>query len=339
MQRERRLAVAGDSAPVEVLYNRTRRRRVRTEVPGLDLAWQEPSGHPQRLFDIGLEFISRERVVTFVHGANLTGMRPVNKRCALSRHGSIRAHASSVPLLSCSAPRSVPGRSQRRGAVHGKNRFTGAVLRFRHELSQQLLSAFEEMAPQLQRDIRSDARKRHEKGAVTRAIAREVVVRSPLFARILSQFWLFDAVGQARAPAPALRNTDDEAMVFYEVRFPLKGDEARVAAVLDGIEEFEREEDGEPRWRWFAAGSPLHRAARHRRGRPVAESSDNAIGTTSLGYAETRKGTLFLSVNSRERAGRGRDLLASRLGDLVGPALIAAGCGAGAGGAVGASAG
>ena len=224
-------------------------------------------------------------------------------------------------------------------AVHGKNRFTGAVLRFRHELSQQLLSAFEEMAAQLQRDIRSDARKRHEKGAVTRAIAREVVVRSPLFARILSQFWLFDAVGQARAPAPALRNTDDEAMVFCEVRFPLKGDEARVAAVLDGIEEFEREEDGEPRWRWFAAGSPLHRAARHRRGRPVAESSDNAIGTTSLGYAETRKGTLILSVNSRERAGRGRDLLASRLGDLVGPALIAAGCGAGAGGAVGASAG
>ena len=224
-------------------------------------------------------------------------------------------------------------------AVHGKNRFTGAVLRFRHELSQQLLSAFEEMAAQLQRDIRSDARKRHEKGAVTRAIAREVVVRSPLFARILSQFWLFDAVGQARAPALALRNTDDEAMVFCEVRFPLKGDEARVAAVLDGIEEFEREEDGEPRWRWFAAGSPLHRAARHRRGRPVAESSDNAIGTTSLGYAETRKGTLILSVNSRERAGRGRDLLASRLGDLVGPALIAAGYGAGAGGAVGASAG
>ena len=47
-------------------------------------------------------------------------------------------------------------------AVHGKNRFTGAVLRFRHELSRQLLSAFEEMAAQLQRDIRSDARKRRE---------------------------------------------------------------------------------------------------------------------------------------------------------------------------------
>ena len=158
---------------------------------------------------------------------------------------------------------------------------------------------------------------------MTRTVAREVMVRTPLFARILSQFWLFDAVAQAQAPAPEVRNTDDEAMVFCEARFPLTGDEARVAAVLDGIEEFEREEDGEPRWRWVAAGSPFHRAARHRKGRAVTESSEHAIGTTSLGYTETRKGTLVLSVNSQERAGRGRELLASRLGDLVGPALIA----------------
>ena len=208
-------------------------------------------------------------------------------------------------------------------AVNGKNRFTGAVLRFRHELSQQLLSAFEKMAGEMQRDIRSDARDRRETAPVTQAVAREVMVRTPLFARILSQFWMFDAVVQARAPAPELRNTDDEAMVFCEVRFPLEGDEVRVAAVLDGIEEFEREEDGVARWRWFAAGSPLQRAAPYRRGRPVAESSQNAIGTTSLGYAETTKGALVLPVNSRARAGRGRDLLASRLGGLVGPALIA----------------
>ena len=179
-------------------------------------------------------------------------------------------------------------------AVHGKNRFTGAVLHFRHELSEQLLSAFEKMAGELQHNIRSDAGKGQTAAPVTRAVAREVMVRTPLFARILSQFWMFDAVVQARAPAPELRNTDDEAMVLCEVRFPLKGDEARVAAVLDGIEEFEREGDGVARWRWFAAGSPLHRAARHRTGRPVAESSRSAIGTTSLGYAETRKGTLVL---------------------------------------------
>ena len=206
--------------------------------------------------------------------------------------------------------------------VYGKYRFTGAILRFRHEVSRELLSALENLAP-LQDGIHKDSRKRGSTAPVTRELAREVMVRTPLFARILSQFWLFDAVVRARAPAPELRNTDDEAMLHCEVRFPLTVDEARVADVLDRIEGFEREEDGEPRWRWFAAGSPLYRASRHRRGQSATESSENPIGTTSLGYVETRKGTLVLSVNSRERAERGRELLASRLGGLVGPALIA----------------
>ena len=96
-----------------------------------------------------------------------------------------------------------------------------------------------------------------------------------------------------------------------------------MAVVLDGIAGFEREENAEPSWKWFATGSPLYRASRLRRGQSATESSDNVIGTTSLGYIETTKGTLVLSVNSQERAERGRELLASRLGDLVGPALIA----------------
>ena len=110
------------------------------------------------------------------------------------------------------------------------------------------------------------------------------MVHTPLFARILSQLWVFDAVMQARAPAPELRNTDDEAILFCEVRFPLEGEETRVAAVLDGIEEFEREEDEGARWRWIAAGSPMHRAARHRSAGPVPESSEDATGTTLLGH-------------------------------------------------------
>ena len=215
----------------------------------------------------------------------------------------------------CLAARIVP--------VRGKYRFTGAILRFRHELSRELLTALEKMAGELQDGIRSDSRKRGATAPVTRELAREVMVRTPLFARILSQFWMFDAVVRARASAPELRNTDDEAMLLCEVRFPLTADEARVAEVLDGIEGFEREEDGEPRWRWFATGSPLYRASRHRRGQSATESSEHPIGTTSLGYIETRKGALVLSVNSRERAERGRGLLASRLGGLVGAALIA----------------
>ena len=206
-------------------------------------------------------------------------------------------------------------------ALHGKNRFTGAILRFRHELSQQLLEVFEKMAAEVQGAIRAEADEGHEAAPVTRAVAREVMVRTPLFPRILSQLWMFDAVGRARASGPELRNTDDEAVLFCEVRFPLAGDEARVAAVLDGVDAFEREEDGKPRWRWLAPGSPMQRATRHGAERPDTGSSQSAIGTTLLGDAEIRKGMLVLSVNSRERAERGHELLALRLGDLVGPSL------------------
>ena len=205
----------------------------------------------------------------------------------------------------------------------GKYRFTGAILRFRHELSREFLTALEKMAGELQDGIRSDFRKRGATAPVTRELAREVMVRTALFARILSQFWIFDAVMRARAPAPETRNSDDEAVLLCDVRIQVTADEARVAEVLDGIGGFEREDDGEPRWRWFAAGSPLYRASRHRRGQSATGSSENRIGTTSLAYVETRKGTLVLSVDSRERAERGRELLASRLGDLVGPGLIA----------------
>ena len=44
-------------------------------------------------------------------------------------------------------------------------------------------------------------------------------------------------------------------------------------------------------------------------------------GRTSLGSAEIVGDALTLSTNSRERAERGRDLLASHLGELVGRAL------------------
>ena len=207
--------------------------------------------------------------------------------------------------------------------VHGKNRFTGAVLRFRHELAQRLLTTFESMAEELERAMRDDAREQQATASVTWEMAREVMVHTPLFARILSQLWVFDAAMQAQAPAPELRNTDNEAILFCEVRFPLTGDETRVAAMLDGIEEFEREADDAAHWRWVAAGSPTHRAARHRDGGPVSGSSEDAIGTTLLGHAEIRRQALVLSVNSRERAERGQELLASRLGDLAGPSLIA----------------
>ena len=152
-------------------------------------------------------------------------------------------------------------------------------------------------------------------------MARKAIIRSLPCAEILMRFWLADVVARAQAPLPELRNTDDEAMVICEVRFPIIGDESRISAVLDEIETFDRDEDGEAQWAWWAPGTPSHRLARLRRGDPVAES-ENVPGNTTLGHVKIGVGVVTLSVNSMERADRGQALLSSRLGDLVGRALI-----------------
>ena len=105
------------------------------------------------------------------------------------------------------------------------------------------------------------------------------------------------------------------------MRLPVAGNTAKVAAALDAIGDFEREADGEPRWRWVAPGAPSHRLAEPRTEGEVLEREDE-IGARPPGYAELGTAALTLAVDSRERAERGRDLLASGLGGLVGPPLV-----------------
>ena len=213
--------------------------------------------------------------------------------------------------------------------VNGESVFTGGVLRFRHEASNDALAAFDKLVKEVTRERGKKSRhvagkrrkRRRRRSPAVPPLAREAIIRSLPSARILMRLWLADVVSQAQAPLPELRNTDDEAIVICEVHFPIIGDEARISAVLDGIEAFERAENGEPHWVWWAPGTPSDRLARLRRGDPVAEW-ENIPGTTTLGYTEIGAGVVTLSVNSTERAERGQALLSSRLRDLVGPALI-----------------
>ena len=189
--------------------------------------------------------------------------------------------------------------------VNGRMHFTGGILHFRHEASQQLLSAFDEMAKQMKKELREEAGECGENSAIELKSLRQFIVQGLPCAPIFTQHWTVDAIMQAQAELPELRNSDNEAIVFCEVRFPIAGDEAKVAAMLDRIEVFEREEDGEARWAWLAPGSPFDRMDRDREESPAAEAKD-AIRMTSLGDAVLRSGALVLAVNSRERAERGR---------------------------------
>ena len=205
--------------------------------------------------------------------------------------------------------------------VNGKEHFTGGILLYRHEASQELLSVFDEMANRLQKELREAAEETGDDSPIEKESVLRLIVRGLPCAPIFSQHWAVDAVMRMQAPLPELRNSDSEAIVFCEVRFPIAGDEAEVAAVLDGIEALEREEDGEAHWAWLAPGSPFDRTDGDREDRPAAEAAD-VTHMTSLGGATLRSDALVLTVNSQERAERGRDLLASRLGGLVGSPLI-----------------
>lgn len=187
------------------------------------------------------------------------------------------------------------------------------------ELARLARLGLDESFHQAERDMRCEARGRGAKPP-PRCMLRKMTLRALPCARMLSEYWLSKAVLRAGAPPPKLYNTDGESMLSCEFRFPIAGDAAKVATSFDGIGEFARKE-GESRWRWVAPGSPLHRMAERRTGKPVPAPGDD-IGAISLGYAEFGATALTLSVNSRERVVRGREILASDLGDLVGPPLI-----------------
>lgn len=203
--------------------------------------------------------------------------------------------------------------------LDGESVFTGAVLLFRYDSANHVLQAFDRLLKEATRARRKAGNHRRRRRKTPTAHRQELIRQLPC-AQIFTHFWLTESLHQAMAPLPELRNSDDEVLLFCEVSFPIVGDEARVSALLDGIEGFERETEGVAAWRWCAPGSPMRRRARIRRGDSGAAPHE-ATATTALGHAEIGAGRLKLSVNSAERAERGHELLSCRLGDLVGSAL------------------
>lgn len=194
-------------------------------------------------------------------------------------------------------------------------RFSGSLLLLRREASDRALRAIDRRVKRARRK----PRRRRRRSPAARPITRDAIIRSLPCARLLARFWVLDTVDKAQAPLPELRNSDDEAMVLCEVRFPILGDEARISAVLDGIESFERTDDGDRHWRWSAQGFPS-RPASGRDSRNAVMVSVTGDGWVKLGDVEVGDGEVTLRANSIERTERGQALLSSRLGHLVGRA-------------------
>jgi hypothetical protein len=176
------------------------------------------------------------------------------------------------------------------------------------------------MAKRLKKELRRDAKKQGEPAEINDHEVRLLLLSGSTACHLFTQTWLMDALGRAQAPMPEIRNTDGEEIVFSQVRFPIVGDGTKIAAILDGIDRFERGDADELRLTWHGPGSPSQRMSRNRQeGRTLGSAHEG--GRTSLGNAEIVGNAIVLSTNSRERAEKGRDLLASHLGELVSLAL------------------
>ncbi|MDE0714267.1 MAG: hypothetical protein OXI10_05275 [Gammaproteobacteria bacterium] len=243
-----------------------------------------------------------------------------------------RAATDILGLWDCLAARVV--------RVNGEHYLTGGSLPFSRGVSRELVNSLEEAIRETTREIRRELRKRHGKSKKIPAVTREMALDRQPMAQMLSTSWTIAALVAQDAPMPELRNTDDEPILFCEVRFALRGDMAAVSGILDSIPVLERSDGrdtpkkaGQPEsiaeWDWLAPEDPGYRSLQLRKGKELPEEitgdTGEKIGVTRLGHLVLGPERLVLTTNSKERGERGRVLLVSRLGELVGRAVVSYG--------------
>jgi hypothetical protein len=198
----------------------------------------------------------------------------------------------------------------------GRHIFSGGILPFTQEASQELLQAM------------NSARKKrvHTRGrpagheAAAQALPPQVLDRALLqeACPAFTQIWLRHTLEKLHAPLPNLVNRDGEALVFTESRFPFdKKDRNAIIERLEAAAEWERDPAGEPVWTWLAKNKPP--------GKPPAQglslqSFYNGERPVS-GTLELKSGALTLTTNSLERTERGKASLMALLRELIGQPL------------------
>ena len=203
--------------------------------------------------------------------------------------------------------------------VNGEPCLTTGLLYYPREVAHSACATLDAAADRFVKYVREEAIKRAEEegeGADDAALRRAFFF-GRMTSQILTEFWMASVLNQVLADMPRLRNADGERMRFSDVSFPVRTDEAEVAAVLDQIDVFERDAEDVPFWMWRNPDPPRTQILQDHEANPNLEPAppfrESALGTVNL-----EPDLLVLSANSKERAKRGRDLLTSRLGERAG---------------------
>jgi hypothetical protein len=212
--------------------------------------------------------------------------------------------------------------------VSGKNILAGGLLPFRPSAATLLMDELKAARQQARREFR----KLTKEALLPKATRDDGKLADLLFlataAPIFSNTWLDDALASALDQSlPTILNSDGDEVVFCRVRFPLRSDGAvaELRERLRAVPAFQEENEGF--WNWIEPRQPVKRKSSGKEmsksslgeGRSLRVTLDT--GDTVLGTIELTDKALLLEVNSRERAERGRAILAEVAGALVGPAL------------------
>jgi hypothetical protein len=208
--------------------------------------------------------------------------------------------------------------------LRGKTVMAGGVLRFEHDVAEDLLDS-----------IRRAGRVAREKSAeFARQIGREV--NDPIIATTLSDtgmlslagplftsFWLDHALKAALdSPNIEIRNGDGEELLFSAVHYPLKpgtsgGD---IRSALFKLPDLRQENDHFWNWIRLEKANRDEHASVNEGAHTFSTTLDD--GSVVLGTLELREKELVLETNSQRRANCGRAILQPVIDGLVREPLI-----------------
>ncbi|MFQ6018644.1 MAG: hypothetical protein ACE5KF_10665 [Kiloniellaceae bacterium] len=205
--------------------------------------------------------------------------------------------------------------------VNDRNYLSSGLLHFPMEPAEALLGVVRKALKHVRRAIRGAAKKAGRGEAGNGELTEEGLLReaTPIFTRS----WLHLMLDAARRPMPDISNFDGDELVFCDVRFPVpSANQAEIERRLDAAASLERDDENDPRWQWIGEASPVAKKPKTAKpGKELSFATFDDQGRLSLGMIELRDRQIVLSINSRERAERGKKLLTDLLGGLVGPPL------------------
>ena len=200
--------------------------------------------------------------------------------------------------------------------TNARHIFSGGILSFPHQASQDLLSVLTKSRKSIDKKRSRKVVKGSEANLPSSEKQDDLFLREacPAFTSV----WLAHFLEQLQAPLPAMVNRDGDSLVLSETRFPILTEKAEeIAGRLDDAAEWERVGPQEDAWIWVSEPNTEREKPRGNMAFVTSHEGQRPVS----GTLEMRPGALMLHTNSQERAEHGTEILQELLHNLIGPAL------------------